>query len=137
MTTKKVVQCTGLPASGKTTGIQLFSSRAVIPVTRLDIRNYYTWRRELEFQAAINLANQSLIAESACGVTLSGSYVVRLEVPIKTLYENHLRRDGWVDEDYLSLLRTNMISPDYTVGSPDDLSEILAVLFEGTGNGSW
>lgn len=70
-----------------------------------------------------------MIAESACGVGLTGTFVIRLNPDPDEIYQNLLARDGFVDEDYLSLLKSEMIDADCVVSTQQELVTTLSGLF--------
>lgn len=127
------VQVTGLPGAGKTYAITNWLREAP-ELNYLDIRQLPKGlgNRYRVFQGMLSKAQGNTIGESACGVSLSGSFIVRLDIPIEQIYANCLERDGCVDEDYLSLLKTQMVKPNYTVTSAADLISLFRTLFRGT-----
>ena len=125
----KKIQVIGLPGSGKSTGIENFTQDYHEPLNIYDIRDFSGLQKECEFRKVILRSNKDILAESACGVYLSSSFVVKLIIPIHSVYQNCINRDGFLDEDYLSLLSTQMLRPDYTVSSSADLTVILHELF--------
>jgi len=123
------IQVIGLPGSGKSTQIAKF--RNFKPdVQLLDIRLFNGGRRDRLFKQAIVRTERDLIAESACGVYVKGSIVVHLKTPMRRVYAQLFKRDGYVDEDYLSLLSTQLIPAQYTIDVPAELPELLSLLME-------
>lgn len=123
------VQVTGLPGAGKTTGIETFLG--VHPhsgVSFLDIRNFDPPDKEQKFWEAITTTPGPLIAESAIGVLQTDTWIVRLEPPIQQVYQQCLRRDGEVDEDYLSILTSIMIPAHHIIEEPGGLPRLLTKL---------
>ena len=123
------IQIIGLPCSGKTTAIKKFLKQNK-NVSYLDIRDYNSNTKK--FKTDIIKKNGNLIAESACGVNIFDTEIVRLEIPIRTLNKRSLLRDKEFDDDYMSLLTTQMIPAKYTVRDEKALIELLRKLFKGT-----
>jgi len=124
-----MIQVTGLPGSGKSRGIDLFQQTTGKHPLRLDIRELDGTDRNEQFRRILRSTRVIGIAESACGVLLDSSYVIRLTIPIEQLYRNLQVRDGSYDPDYLSLLSEQMIRADLTVTTTDDLRDALQRLF--------
>ncbi len=120
----KTIQVIGLPGSGKSTAIRSFlcSSREI---RYLDLATYVGPSRHHLFKRDIYYSKQNTIAESACGVALPGTYVVRLDVPIMEVYRNLEERDGLFDEDYLSLTEQFAIRANQVVSSSVELQLLL------------
>ena len=124
------IQIIGLPCSGKTTAINNFIEQNP-NIKFLDIRDYEGKRRTRDYIKDIKKSRGNLIAESACGVHISGTEVVRLEVPDELLFKRAISRDKELDEDYMSLLKTEMIPAKYTVRSNNALIKLLDNIFNG------
>lgn len=125
------IQIIGLPGTGKTTGIRNYFKTQKEARDRplyIDIRNFVGVRREAKFAQAIK-SYAEVIAESACGVPAS-SYVIKLQTPIRTVYQRLLERDKHLDEDLLSLYSMQMIRADYTLSTEEDLPSVLSFLFK-------
>lgn len=123
------VQVTGLPGAGKTTGIDQFMAESKCLPCRVDIRDFIHRDRETAFRRALLNSSGDVIAESACGVGLTGTFVIRLNPDPDEIYQNLLARDGFVDEDYLSLLKSEMIDADCVVSTQQELVTTLSGLF--------
>jgi|14BtaG_2_1085337.scaffolds.fasta_scaffold00028_17 GTPase SAR1 family protein len=126
----KKIQVIGLPGAGKSTAINKYLLNTLADIQVLDIRNYKGRYRDRLFRSSILQARRSVIGESACGVQRAG-FVIAVNTPIQRVYRQLLERDKELDEDYLSLLSTQMVHPDYTIGMPEDLPELLRTLLEG------
>ena len=126
----KKVQIIGLPGSGKTTYIQQYLRNTNLDVAFLDIRNFAGTYRDRLFRQAILQHSGNLIAESACGVRRAG-LVIQIDTPIQQVYAQLLKRDKQFDEEYLSLLGTQMVTADYTLEMPEDLPGLLKTIFKG------
>ena len=128
------VQIIGLPCSGKTTSIKKYLQKNK-DITYIDIREFshLKKRKQKEYRSAITKASGKVIAESACGVSLRGTEVIRLETDMQTLYKRSKSRDSqreeFFDEDYLSLLDNEMIPAKYTVTTQEAFENILDQLF--------
>lgn len=123
------VQVIGLPGSGKTTGIQVYQDRA-LALSILDIRNFIGRYREAKFIEAIRSQDKNLVAESACGVDARGTYIVKLEIPRSQLFDNLALRGDDLDPKYIQYLLEQSLPANYTVGSSQDLTELLTTIFE-------
>tara|TARA_B100000427_G_C15224049_1_gene470386 strand:- start:260 stop:640 length:381 start_codon:yes stop_codon:yes gene_type:complete len=124
------IQITGLPCSGKTTTIKNFIKQNP-HIKYIDIRDYKGKHRIKAYKRDIKKSRGNLIAESACGVHISGTEVVRLEVPDELVFQRAVVRDNKLDEDYMSLLKTEMIPAKYTVRSDKALVRLLDNIFNG------
>lgn len=124
------VQIIGLPCSGKTTIIKKYLSQNE-NINYIDIRNFDEPNKNSKYIRKIKKIDSLLIAESACGVSIPDTEVVRLDIPKKELFERMIDRDNQLDEDYLSLLETQMIPAKYTVRSESALIGLLNNIFYG------
>ena len=127
------LQLIGLPGSGKTTALQLLRSESKFScLSFFDIRSYahLPFKKQHKIQQDINLISGPTLVESACGLYVPKSIVIRLEVPTPTLYERLRLRDGFVDCDYISFLREQMIPHQYTITSSGDLPLLVKLLLE-------
>lgn len=121
----------GLPGAGKTTGILQYLHRSINKnIAHLDIRNFSGPHREHKIYKAVTASNKPTIVESACGISYIKSKIIRLQTNI-TIIESRLKeRDGLCDLDYLSLLSSAMLYPDYTINTTQELSELLNCIFD-------
>jgi GTPase SAR1 family protein len=124
------VQIIGLPCSGKTTIIKKYLSKN-LDIDYIDIRSFNEPNKNFKYVKKIRKSTSLLIAESACGVSIPGTEVVRLDIPKKELFTRMLDRDNQLDEDYLSLLETQMIPAKFTVRSESALIGLLNNIFYG------
>ena len=126
----KRVQVIGLPGAGKSVGIARFLESAP-GHNWIDIRHFSGPSKVRLFRQALLSSPPGTVGESACGAYIPGDLVVRLNPPIDVVYRNCLERDGWLDEDYLSLLEGCMVEPHIVVSSPEELTRTLKRLFAG------
>jgi hypothetical protein len=126
---KKIIQVIGLPGSGKSTQIKKYLEQAAISVDLIDIVNFQGARRDLKFRRAVIKHRGSLIAESACGIKGLG-YIIKINTPVDRVYAQLLDRDNCLDEDYLSLLGTQMVAADCTLKKPEDLPGLLETILK-------
>jgi dephospho-CoA kinase len=124
-----IIQVIGLPGSGKSEAVhEVINNPDVRLVQKIDIADFKGINREARYIQAIRDTPHTILAESACGVTIPGTTIVQLIVPLALVYERTLQRDGVLDEDYYSLLQTQMVPPDYIVYNDSVLSEFLLSL---------
>lgn len=124
-----VVQVIGLPCSGKTTAIKSFLENNK-DIIHLDIRDY---ENERDFYSIVRQnmeANKKVIAESAAGINVRNTEVIRLQATKRQLMQRSLQRDNSFDEDYLSLLETVMLRTKYTANNRDGLIVLLNKMFK-------
>lgn len=125
------IQIIGLPGAGKTTGILSYLKTTPLDIQYLDIRHFAGRYRDRRFKKALLGAAHPVIAESACGVSTVDGTVIAVRPPVQRVYSQLLQRDKTLDEDYLSLLSTQMIPAHYTIGVPEELPNLLRELLEG------
>lgn len=123
------IQIIGLPGSGKTTQIKRYLKDAA-EIDLFDLRNFSGKYRDQLFRTKILNHKGRLLAESACGVPSVG-YVIKINPPLPQVYAQLLARDNYLDEDYLSLLGTQMIAADCTLTRPEDLPGLLKTILKG------
>ena len=122
------IQVTGLPCSGKTTAIKSYIDRNK-HITYLDVRHFQGPDKFKYYRKQILKSSTNLIAESASGIAIPGTYVIRLDIDKNELYRRSIIRDGYLDESYLSLIEQEMIKPQYTAKSIEGLHAIFDTLF--------
>jgi len=123
----KIIQIIGLPCAGKTTLIKQYLSKHP-DIKHIDIASFTGKARQKEYKKKIINTSGNIIAESACGVSLKNSEVIELKTDMNIIYERTRKRDKKLDEDYLSLLKTEMVPSRYTV-TKDVFEELLNKLF--------
>ena len=125
-----IVQVIGLPCSEKTTALNEWFKKNQ-NVKYYDIANF----NELsKVKSQIKKSHsKNVLLESACGIHLNNSIVILYKQPMKKIFERHKIRNEIIDEDYLSLLRSNMLVPNYTVNNSKSLYNMLDVLFYNKG----
>jgi dephospho-CoA kinase len=124
-----VVQVIGLPCSGKTTAIKTFLENNQ-DIIHLDIRDC---KNEKDFYSIVRQnmeANKKVIAESAAGINIRNTEVIKLSATRRELFKRSMSRDNSFDEDYLSLLETVMLRTKYTANNKDGLLALLNKLFK-------
>lgn len=118
------IQIIGLPCSGKTTAIKEFLKEKE-DILYIDIKDYEGKKRQGLYRKAIQKASKPIIAESACGVNIRNTHIIRLEVPVHLVYTRSMNRDHIIDEDYMSLLEGQMLPAKYTVTTKEALIKLL------------
>ena len=129
----KKIQVIGLPGAGKTTRIKQFLKETnLLDIQHLDIGQLTTtWLTKEQALKKFLTKKHNLIAESACGIRRKDTIVIKVDTPPFIIYERCLIRDGFVDEDYLSLLSWQMIPASYILQTDSDLPDLLHKLFGG------
>jgi broad-specificity NMP kinase len=125
---KKIIQIIGLPGIGKSTAIKRYLKKSQVACIHLDLAKYTGNNKEDCFKKAIKQATIPVIAESACGVEIK-STIIKVTGSIQHIYQQLLKRDKVLDEDYLSLLSTNMQKANITTTS-NNLEVVLLNLLE-------
>ena len=125
------IQIIGYPCSGKSTAIKEYIKNNP-SIKYIDIREFQRKNQQSLYKQTIKKSRGPLIAESACGIPLKDSVVVRLDIDMEDIYSRFLERERGLDEDYLSLLETQMIPTHYTVKDPEVLKVLLDTLFDRT-----
>ena len=129
----KKIQLIGLPCSGKSTFLKEYLSKRE-NISYLDIRDFSEGTSQKDrtkaFIKSIKKSRGNIICESACGVNLRCTEVVRLDTPLDKVYNRTEKREGKLDEEYISLLESCMIPSKYTVKDTESLERILDKLFE-------
>jgi len=126
----KKVQVIGLPCSGKSTAIKKFLDQTELKINYIDIKNFNGKNRERNYKKKIARSRKNIIAESACGIKIRNTTIVKLEIDTNILYTRSIQRDSKLDEDYLSILSTNMTPPKYTVKTEEALIDLLNKLIK-------
>ena len=130
----KIIQVTGLPCSGKTTAISSYMLKNK-NFKYLDIRSHLGPSKFNTYKKEILKSSGNIVAESASGIAIPGSYVIRLEVAKRVLYKRTLEREGELDEYFISLIEKDMIEPQYTAKNEKALHAILDALLGADTNG--
>jgi adenylate kinase family enzyme len=121
------IQVIGLPGSGKTTYIKEYLDKKLINNTiHYDTTNFFGENFEQNFRNKVKYSKENVIAESACGVYIPNSEVIRLDIPADIRRRQYENREGEnLDIQYESLLETRMIPAKYTVTNKKALFEVL------------
>ena len=123
-----IVQIIGLPCSGKTTLIKQYIESNK-NINYIDIANYSTEGKYNHCIMEAKKSSTNTIVESACGLAIRNSIVVLYKQPINLIYSRHKIRGEILDEDYLSLLTTQMLKPNFTVNTQQGFNSTLDLLF--------
>lgn len=122
------IQIIGLPGSGKTTAIKKYLALNKHKyINYIDYANFSNKKNLLNKIKQLNGSN--LIIESACGMILNNTSIIKYDKPIQEVYKNFNDREGYLDEDYISLLESKMIPAKYTVRTDGALFNMLDILF--------
>ena len=125
-----IVQVIGLPCSGKTTALKKWF-KSNTNVKYYDIANF-SQSKNVKTKL-LKTKNKNVLLESACGIHLNDSIVILYKQPMNKILERHKIREETIDEDYLSLLQSNMMIPNYTVNNTKSLYNMLDILFYNKG----
>jgi len=123
-----ILQYIGLPASGKTKFLKNYlASTNSFDIQYVDVAN----SNLSEIHDLIrNNKNKHIIIESACGISLKNSLVVKVSIPRKTREKQWVERESrGLDLDYESLLQTAMLPATFTVTSDEAAKNLLDELF--------
>ena len=123
-----IVQIIGLPCTGKTTLIKQYL-KTNQNISYIDLANFKEHTRYKDCIKQVQKSRTNVIVESACGLAIKQSIVILYRQPINTVYARHILRGETLDEDYLSLLTTQMVKPNYTVTSEQSFNSTLDLLF--------
>lgn len=124
-----IVQIIGLPGTGKTTLIKDYLKNTFLDIDYFDLANYTGKHKNYNCTTDIKKSSKKTIVESALGLNIPCSKVLLYKQDTRTVYHRHLLREGYLDEDYLSLLETKMIKPDFTVTTQKAMFTVLDTLF--------
>jgi len=140
-----IVQVIGLPCSGKSFLINKYIyARQHLNITHLDITKVplQQWQRMLgqtrekilrnDIMELTNALNLNIIVESACGVTLLSdpSSIIKIHISLPEVYQRLEKRDGSLDENYLSLLTTQMIKPHFVIQTEEAFFSVMDSLLQ-------
>ena len=125
-----IIQVIGLPCSGKTTALKKWFKKNN-NVKYYDVANFSKIKNVKTKLSKTQ--NKNVLLESACGIRLNNTTVILYKQPMSKILERHKIRKETIDEDYLSLLQSNMMLPNYTVNNTESLYNILDVLFYNKG----
>ena len=121
-----IIQIIGAPGTGKTYAIKKYLNN-VNNIKYLDIANYTSSHkgRYAKLKHDIIKYKGNVIVESACGINIKNSVIIKYKKNNKTVYKNLIKRDGEFDMDYISLLLENSLKPNYTVKEMKALHKLL------------
>jgi len=123
-----IVQIIGLPCTGKTTLINEYIKHNT-KVNYIDLAKYKGRFKIKDCISDVKKSSGKILVESACGLAIQKSIVVLYKQPINLIYSRHELRGDHLDEDYLSLLSTQMKKPNFTVTSREAFNSTLDLLF--------
>lgn len=137
-----IIQLIGLPGSGKTYLIKKYlEENREKEITYVDMANEKfnqswvpaKWNKTKAFLEDIKNASGNVIAESACGVHIGDSEVVRLNIAddlrVEQLENRIKKKLKDYDHDHFFRLKEAAIPASYTVTSEQALFDILDTLF--------
>ena len=125
-----IVQVIGLPCSGKTTALKKWFKKN----TNVKYYDVVDFSKFENVKTKLSKAkHKKVLLESACGIHLNNSIVILYKQPMSKILQRHQMRNELIDEDYLSLLKSKMLIPNYTVINNKSLYNILDVLFYSKG----
>jgi len=121
-----IIQIIGSPGAGKTYAIRKYLKNRK-KCTYLDIANYRSNYRTRYYKMKKDIIRKKghVIVESACGLDIQDTVVIRYKKNETIVCKNLLKRDGEADMDYISLLNANSIKPNYTVTEMNTLHKLL------------
>lgn len=128
-----IIQIIGSPASGKSYAIKKYLNDNKNNIEYLDIANYKNDSsvRIKHIKHDIykyTKKNKNIILESACGVNIKDSYVIKYNKDKKEIFANFLKREKYLDTDYLSILEDMEIKPNYIVSDQETMHKLLDYL---------
>lgn len=127
-----IVQIIGPPATGKTYFIKKYL-QANKSIRYFDIAGYRNGnidRIKTLKHDIYKCKNKNIILESACGVSIQNSYVIKYNKDKKEVFANFLKREKYIDTNYLSILEDMEIKPNYTVKDEETMHKLLDYLFK-------
>lgn len=130
-----IIQVIGLPGVGKSYAISEYLKNTKYKVNFIDCAKYNsnTKTRNKELRRDIlKIGKQNIIIESACGFQIKDSIVIKYKKNIQQTYANFLKREKYIDTDYMSLLEEVTISPNYTVKSKQTMHTLLDYFLNNT-----
>ena len=127
-----IVQIIGPPATGKTYFIKKYLQTNK-SIKYFDIATYPNKNndriRTLKHDI-YKCKKENIILESACGVGIQNSYVIKYNKDKKEVFANFLKREKYIDTNYLSILEDMEIKPNYTVKDEKTMHKLLDYLFK-------
>lgn len=127
-----IVQIIGPPATGKTYFIKKYL-QANKSIRYFDIATYTDENHDRIKKLKNDIykcKRKNIILESACGVNIKNSYVIKYNKDKKEVFANFLKREKYIDTNYLSILEDMEIKPNYTVKDEKTMHQLLDYLFK-------
>jgi hypothetical protein len=119
------IQVTGLPGSGKSTSI------GELQVAKIDLADYEGSDRESRCIKDAREFSGDLLIESACGLSIPGSQIIRLVCPkakVKQRFES--REDTEIDEELIDWYSYLMVPCHYIAYDSEALRSIAQALLK-------
>lgn len=128
-----IIQIIGSPASGKSYAIEKYLSDNKKNIKYLDIADYKNnsairIKRIKHDIYKYSKTNKNIILESACGVNIKNSYIIKYNKDKKEIFANFLEREKYLDTNYLSILEDMELKPNYTVSDQETMHKLLDYL---------
>lgn len=128
-----IVQIIGPPASGKSYIIKNYLKRNKNSISYFDIASYNHKNSDRIKHLKHDIykcKKKNIILESACGVKLKDSCVVKYNKDKTKVFANFLKREKYIDTNYLSILEDMEIKPNYIVTDEETMHTLLDYLFK-------
>ena len=129
-----IVQIIGPPASGKSYIINNYLNKNQNKsISYFDIASYTSKKNDrikLLKNDIYKCKKKNIILESACGIRLKDSYVIKYNKDKKKVFANFLKREKYIDTNYLSILEDMEIKPNYIVADEETMHILLDYLFK-------
>lgn len=127
----KKIQIIGLPGAGKSFAIKEYlKDRADNALSFLDISHFLGQDKERRFKIALKENTIDTIAESACGVYLKSTSVIKLDPPLDLIIENLNKRGEKFDPLYTFYQQQQSIRSNWTVQTQTDMVDLLKIIFK-------
>jgi len=129
-----IVQIIGPPASGKSYAINNYlNKKQNNSISYFDIASYSDKKNDRIKSLKNDIykcKKKNIILESACGISLKDSYVIKYNKDKRKVFANFLKREKYIDTNYLSILEDMEIKPNYIVTDEKTMHTLLNYLFK-------